>query len=130
MHARCSKPTFHRYDRYGGRGIKVCDRWKVFANFLADVGRKPSPSHTLERLNNDGDYEPSNVAWVTRKIQARNRRSNRLITAHGETLTLAEWAERIGVDRETISKRLKRGVLPEIAVSQPAARLRRRGTIG
>lgn len=74
MWNRCRSPKHDRYDRYGGRGITVCDRWKDFAAFVADVGPKPSPSHTLDRYpNNDGNYEPGNVRWATPKQQANNR---------------------------------------------------------
>ena len=74
MRERCSQPDYHGYDRYGGRGISVCQRWQEsFENFLADVGPAPSPRHSLGRLDNDGNYEPGNVAWQTPTEQARNR---------------------------------------------------------
>jgi hypothetical protein len=70
---RCQRTTCFAYDRYGGRGIQVCDRWKVFENFFADMGERPSPKHTLHRIYNDGNYEPSNCRWVTRKEQMADR---------------------------------------------------------
>lgn len=77
MLSRCRNPNTKDYKDYGARGIKVCDRWHSFMNFLADMGRRPSPSHTLERVNNAGGYEPSNCRWATRAEQGLNQRRRR-----------------------------------------------------
>lgn len=74
MRWRCEKPQYAQYKDYGGRGIKVCDRWQSFQAFLNDVGMRPSLNHSIDRRNNDGNYEPGNVRWATRKEQAQNRR--------------------------------------------------------
>lgn len=74
MKQRCENPNDDRFQDYGGRGIKVCDRWRFFDNFLADMGEKPSPSHSIDRIDVNGDYEPSNCKWATPKEQQRNTR--------------------------------------------------------
>lgn len=118
MHRRCDTPSVRSYPRYGGRGIRVCERWKSFLNFLRDMGPRPSPLHSIERTDNDGNYEPSNCKWATASEQARNRSTSRKVTALGETRSLAEWSERLGVSRETIAMRLDLGWSPDRAMSQ------------
>jgi hypothetical protein len=77
---RCENPKANRYDRYGGRGITVCERWRhSFENFLADMGNRPSPQHTLDRINSDGNYEPANCRWATWKQQANNRKKRKRV---------------------------------------------------
>lgn len=119
MFPRCYNPKVKWYSEYGGRGIKVCRRWrKSYRDFLADMGRKPTPSHTLERVDNDGDYEPGNVIWATRKQQAQNTRNVANARRLTLTLTLQHWSEISGVTAETIRKRLDRGWKPHDAVFQ------------
>jgi hypothetical protein len=103
---------------YGDRGVTVCDRWELFENFLADMGRRPSPDHSLDRIDNDGNYEPGNCRWSTRKEQMRNTRVNRRLTYRGESFTVAEWAERLNINATTIRTRLARGKSIERALSQ------------
>lgn len=120
---RCTRKTSHDFKDYGGRGIRVCERWaNSFSNFLLDVGYRPSPSHSLDRFpDNDGDYKPGNVRWATQIEQQRNKRSNRIISCFGRTMCLSEWAEITGISRLTISKRIKRGWSVEKSLSSPSA---------
>jgi len=107
---RCFMPNEVAYQHYGERGITMDPRWRDdFAAFLADVGRRPSPKHTIERIDVDGHYEPGNVRWATLKEQARNKRNNRLITLRGETLTLAEWCERFDISPKNVVARERIG---------------------
>jgi hypothetical protein len=95
IRARCRNKNDLGYKNYGGRGVKVCERWNNFENFLADMGPRPSPKHQIERIDNDGDYEPGNCRWATRIEQANNRRNNHFITMGGRTLSIADWARKI-----------------------------------
>jgi hypothetical protein len=91
---RCLDPQCKSYPDYGGRGIKISQDWDRFDNFLRDVGLKPTPKHTIERIDTNGHYEKYNCKWATRKEQTRNTRVSRMITLNGETRCLAEWDER------------------------------------
>lgn len=117
---RCHQPSNAAYSGYGDRGITVCDRWMSSVEaFIEDMGRKPSPLHEIDRIDNDKGYEPDNCRWATRKQNDRNRRSNHHLTVNGETLTIAEWAERTGILHSTITKRLAAGWHAERAVMTP-----------
>lgn len=109
MKSRCSNPKDAWYRRYGGRGIKVCERWLDFANFYADVGDRPK-GHTLDRIDNDGDYTPENVRWATPPQQQETKtQTSRYLTAFGVTRTVDEWADHTGLAKGTIFMRLHRG---------------------
>lgn len=97
------------YQNYGGRGIRVCERWDDFAVFFADMGPRPSPQHTIERIDNDGDYEPSNCRWATRKEQAQNRRTAVYLESDGLRLSISEWSRRTGMPFNRIWWRLNHG---------------------
>jgi hypothetical protein len=119
MIRRCTMPSQDSYPLYGGRGIVVCERWQTFENFLADMGEKPAGT-SIERIDSDGNYEPSNCRWATMKEQQRNRRGNRHITNAGLTMTAAEWAERTGLPSSAIRSRLdKLGWPVERALTEP-----------
>lgn len=123
MIKRCHNPRTSAFASYGGRGIRVADEWRGKGGpvrFLAHVGVRPSPAHTIERVDNDGHYEPGNVRWATHAEQALNRRTNRRVEIEGVSLCIVEWARRIGVDKSTIRRRLEHGVDPRIAVTEPA----------
>jgi hypothetical protein len=107
MHRRCRISTAHNFHLYGGRGITVCAAWTPFPQFLADVGKRPSPVHSLERIDNNRGYHPSNVRWATAKEQARNRRSTKQYTYQGETHCLVEWAEKLNLPLYLLQARLR-----------------------
>jgi len=110
---------FHPIRNYGERGIKVCARWNKFENFLEDMGKAPE-GLTIERLDVNGDYCKSNCQWVTRKVQNNNKRNNIHLSFQGETRTLAEWAERMNIDRVLLWLRIFRLKWPiERALLQP-----------
>lgn len=110
LRRRCNTPTSGCFDRYGGRGIKVCERWNDFRNFLADMGPRPSPQHSVERIDNDGNYEPSNCRWATPVEQARNKCTSALISYKGSTRTLVEWCEVLQLRYGTIKERRRAGL--------------------
>lgn len=120
MKQRCLDPNTKSYPRYGGRGIAVCERWlDSFVNFLADMGPRPSPQHSIDRKNNAGNYEPDNCVWATRKEQGRNRRTTHIIELDGQRKSMAEWAEIAGMDVRTLWNRINLGWTPKRAISEP-----------
>lgn len=117
MRQRCQNPNADKFKHYGGRGIRVCDRWQSFENFFADMGHPPTPKHELDRMDNEGHYEPGNVRWATRKQQVRNTRVTKLsealvtdLRAHvasgGRTM---DWARTNGINPQTAYNVATRG---------------------
>ena len=126
MLSRCRNPNSVQYNYYGGRGIKVCKRWLKFENFLTDMGRRPTPQHSLDRINNDGSYSPKNCRWATRQEQSHNRSDNHYLTLRGETLTMIEWARRYGMSIKTLHSRVVNGWSDERAITEPVKKRKRR----
>lgn len=118
MRSRCEREKDIGYARYGGRGITVCGRWQDFENFYADMGDPPAGT-SLDRINNDGNYEPGNCRWATKKQQQRNMRSNTRFEWNGELVTLIELAERFSIDKRTLGSRLRKGWSLEDALLTP-----------
>lgn len=109
MIERCESPNHHNYARYGGRGIAVCKRWRQSLDaFLHDVGPRPSPKHTLDRINVHGDYEPGNVRWATATEQANNRCNTIIVSFNGKTKPLKEWAIEYGLPYALVVDRYRR----------------------
>lgn len=120
MKSRCANPNNPVFSYYGGRGIQVCDRWlESFEAFLADMGRKPNRSFSIDRIDVNGNYEPSNCRWADKREQAQNTRANRDVTVDGVTMCVTEWARITGISISTIYVRTGRGWSWEEAVSIP-----------
>lgn len=117
MRSRCDNINNQDYGRYGGRGIGYCERWKKFENFFAAMGPKPTPLHSIERNDNDGNYDPGNCFWADKTTQANNRRSNRMVTIGDKTDTLANWCRYYVIAYDTVQNRLRRGWDPERALT-------------
>lgn len=119
MIQRCCNEKSNRWSSYGGRGIKVCQRWKdSFEEFLKDMGRRPAKGLSLERRDNDGGYTPENCYWATKKEQQRNKRTTVRIEINGVTRPLVEWSEISGVPESTIRARMNRGNYGESLVRE------------
>ncbi len=119
MRRRCYQPGDAKFSLYGARGIGMCDRWRDdFAAFLADMGARPSPLFSLDRIDVNGPYSPENCRWATQKEQQRNRRDNRVIEFRGEKRCIAEWAELLGIKRATVQRRLSVGWSVERALTE------------
>lgn len=117
MKQRCQNPKNKEFHNYGGRGIKVCDRWRdSFILFYRDVGERPLRA-SLDRINNDGDYEPGNFRWSSQKEQSRNSRLASNVTSLGQTLCLTDWSEITGIKVSTLSYRIRKGIPPGIALT-------------
>jgi hypothetical protein len=119
MRQRCNNPGCHAYKDYGGRGIRVCESWGSFANFLAAMGEAPKGMQ-LDRIDNNGNYEANNCRWVTSKVNCRNRRSCVFVEFKGQKKSVAEWAEVTGLERKTLEYRIRAGWSVEKALSTPS----------
>lgn len=108
MKGRCENPTDHKYPIYGARGIVVCGRWQKFEAFLEDMGEKPSPAHSIDRIDNNGPYSPDNCRWATRHEQAQNKSTNIHVVISGQPVTMMEAERRLGISRGAITVRANR----------------------
>ena len=125
IRARCNTPSSAAYARYGARGIKVCERWNSFENFISDMGEPPTSMHSIERKNNSRGYEPSNCIWLPVSEQARNKGDNRWLAANGEVKLLEDWARIREINKTTIFMRLARGWSEQDAIMRPVQPWRR-----
>lgn len=122
MRRRCQNRSDVSYERYGARGISVCERWQTFENFYADMGDPPTRKHSIDRINNEGNYEPENCRWATVLEQSNNKRSNTVLTFRGQSKTIAEWAREIGISPFRLSSRLAAGWGVKEALTSPVAK--------
>jgi hypothetical protein len=116
---RCTNPDSEKYAIYGARGITVCERWNEFKNFMLDMGRKPDPRFTIEREDVNGNYEPKNCRWISRKDQGRNKRNSVFVTYQGRKLLLIDLVEELGLSRQLVYERLKLGWTLAQAIALP-----------
>jgi hypothetical protein len=121
--SRCTNPNTRDYPRYGGRGITVCEEWRLsFESFFEHVGRRPSARHSIDRIDNSRGYEPGNVQWATTAQQNRNRRNNLWIEFNGERLVVIDWAARLGIPAGAIYHRIGRGIVDPARLLAPLQR--------
>lgn len=117
---RVKNPKYHSFELYGGRGIGISEEWSnSFEAFLRDMGPRPSPKHSVERIDVNGNYCKENCRWATQREQCRNKRTNHLVTYKGETLPLVVWTERLGFRKTTLRNRLVSGWSIEMAMTEP-----------
>lgn len=109
IRARCTNTKERGYANYAGRGIRLCERWYKFENFYSDMGDPPTPKHSIDRINNNGNYEPGNCRWATPTEQARNRRNSVIVEHNGISMTCAEWDQSRGFPQGTIARRIRKG---------------------
>lgn len=123
MKQRCLCHTHKSYRNYGGRGIKVSKEWTdSYIRFLMDMGRRPTPKHSLDRIDNNGDYEPGNCRWTTTSMQSNNKSNNKIIKYRGVTRTLGQWSNIFSIKRKMLYARLCRGWDIEKTLNQPKMR--------
>lgn len=118
MRTRCNNSNVPSYATYGGRGVSVCKRWDDFTAFLADMGPRPSPKHSIDRIDNNGNYEPGNCRWATRQEQSLNTSRNVRVNVGGRMMSITEIARKTGLHRDTVRARIKRGVADVAAPSR------------
>lgn len=119
LKSRCLNKSHRVYSDYGGRGITVCERWNKFSAFMEDMGLRPTPRHTIERIDNDGPYSKENCRWATYKDQQRNKRSTRFVMLNGVSKSLAAWVDELGSNRNAVDSRLRRGWSEKDALTTP-----------
>ena len=120
MLQRCTNPVCPTWKNYGARGITVCKRWLTFENFYADMGNPPTAKHSIDRIDNNGNYEPANCHWATKQEQCNNSRQNHLLTFQGRTQTLTQWAKETGLGIDRLRSRIRNSWSAERALTQPA----------
>lgn len=128
---RCLNPKNHAYPRYGGRGISICSEWvNDFAAFYSHIGPRPGAGYSVDRINNNGNYEPGNVRWATRSEQSKNRRpftvNGKTVEFRGETVTIRQLSRLLGINPSTLYKRLDNGWTPEDLAAAPAQKFNTR----
>lgn len=123
MLQRCENKNHTAWKRYGGRGIKVCERWHAFENFLADMGQRPEGA-TIERVENNGNYEPGNCCWATRSEQQNNRSTNRIVEVDGIKMTFAQAAKKFNIEYGTARSRLKSNWSVDTAFKTPTKQIK------
>jgi hypothetical protein len=116
---RCQNEKNPNFAKYGAKGVTLCKRWQKFENFLADMGERPSPDHTIERRENKKGYTPDNCCWIPKGEQARNKTTNHRITVNGTTKLLTEWAKALDCPHTTLLTRLRNGWSEEATVTTP-----------
>lgn len=124
MRTRCTNPKREDYQYYGARGIYVCERWNDFSKFIEDMGPRPSPKHTVDRIDVDGPYSPENCRWSDIPEQANNKRTSCYVTYKGDTKTVSQWAEELKMSRGTLNYRIKNWPM-EKAFTEPVIKQRR-----
>lgn len=128
MLKRCRESAHKHFHRYGGRGISVCDRWLSFENFYADMGPRPSPQHSIDRIDNDGNYEPANCRWATAVDQQNNRSTNIVLSLNGRSQSVALWARELGIPENTLRARVRHGWADEDVLLRPVTKRADPGT--
>lgn len=131
MIQRCTNPANKDYKNYGGRGIKVCELWlESYEAFLMCMGEKPDPTYTIERLNGNMDYQPSNCVWASKEVQNRNKRDTVFATIDGVIRNVSEWIEKLGLtsNADAVYKRINRGMDPATALTKPITSRKHNGS--